>query len=409
MTDTRVFVKFDTSFVDITSKVKSVSVDRGKPYDTDQTVAGKAFVLLDNQDRTFDPFNNLSPYYEQIIPKKEIKITTDGVEIFTGLIDTWNLRYNLSGLSEAEIDATDVFTLLAQAILNNIQNQSESPQQRINKILSLPEVSFPEDKRELSTGTVFLQGDNITNATNVLNYLQVINETEAGALFIDKQGSLIFENRGTFGDYFNRLLFTDDNLGIPYSNIDVAYGVDNLYNRISISNLNQEENAETVTVIANDFLSQVSSGIYTLSYADLLLTSEQFAKNLADYYLIKYRNPKVRIKFISVNFNALDDSQKADVLALELNDLIEVNFTPNNVGQPIVQLGKVIGLKHDIEITEHNLTIELDSFENNVFILDDLDNGRLAFFEPDYDDSETLYDEKSVAYDATLSFGYILV
>jgi len=83
-----------TLFYDVTSKVKSIAISRGKNRELDTFETGLANVVFNNQDRTFDPEYTLSPYYGQIIPRRSIRISSGGEYIFWGVVDDWNLDYD---------------------------------------------------------------------------------------------------------------------------------------------------------------------------------------------------------------------------------------------------------------------------------------------------------------------------
>jgi hypothetical protein len=53
-----------------------------------------------------------SPYAGAIVPRREVRVTVDGVRVITTTIDDWNYSYSPDGSSRAEIIATDEFTLL---------------------------------------------------------------------------------------------------------------------------------------------------------------------------------------------------------------------------------------------------------------------------------------------------------
>jgi len=82
--DNDVYLLGGTIFFDVTNKVKSVSVRRGKNRQLDEFDAGLANIVFDNNDRTFDPTFAGSPYAGQIIPKRAVRISSGGQRIFTG-------------------------------------------------------------------------------------------------------------------------------------------------------------------------------------------------------------------------------------------------------------------------------------------------------------------------------------
>lgn len=78
-------------FIDVTSRVKTISIQRGRSNLFSTFPAGQASIELNNHDRAFDPLYAESPYAGNIIPRRQIRVTSGGIVQFTGWIDDWNL------------------------------------------------------------------------------------------------------------------------------------------------------------------------------------------------------------------------------------------------------------------------------------------------------------------------------
>ena len=100
-----------TLFYDISSRVRSIELTRGKSRDLDTFSSGEAVVQLNNYDRAFDPTYEASPFYGNIVPKREVRISSNGIIQYKGVIDDWNLQYAVSGESTATFVASDGFVL----------------------------------------------------------------------------------------------------------------------------------------------------------------------------------------------------------------------------------------------------------------------------------------------------------
>jgi hypothetical protein len=74
-------------FFDVTDLVQSVAIQRGKNRQLDQFDSGLANIVFNNNDRTFDPEYALSPYAGQIVPKRQVRISSGGIVQFAGLVD----------------------------------------------------------------------------------------------------------------------------------------------------------------------------------------------------------------------------------------------------------------------------------------------------------------------------------
>ena len=64
-------------------------------------------------------------------------------------------------------------------------------------------------------------------------------------------------------------------------------------------------------------------------------------------------------------------------LGLEIGNLVSIKFTPNKVGSAINKIAKIIGIEHSIAPGEHTMLLRLSSTDNNSFILNSSDFGRL--------------------------------
>jgi hypothetical protein len=180
---------------DITSYVRSVSVNRGKSSELSQYNAGQCSVSLNNHDRTFDPNYPDSPYNSEILPAGGLRVTVDDERVFEGYINDWNLTYDLSGDSLADITANDGFILFSNKAMTAHTATSELSGSRIVSVLNRAEVDWPVNKRQISVGGTNLQADVVGDGTNVLTYLQTVEQSDPGRLFVDRFGSLIFKDR----------------------------------------------------------------------------------------------------------------------------------------------------------------------------------------------------------------------
>jgi len=358
---------------DVTSYVASVSIDRGKSRELDRYTAGHASITLHNDTRVFDPFNTASAYYGNIVPRKPIAIETNGDRIFTGFIDDWDLTYDISGKSYASISAVDGFLRLSAAELDSFTTTSQLSSARVTTILDRPEVSWPNANRSIDTGLTTLQADTIAENTNALQYLQLVETSENGQLFIDRSGAVTFKNRVVNPSFISTVVFADDSTtnAIPYSNIGVVYGSENLYNRVTITR------AGGSPQVADSVTSQNKYGVSAYSIDGVLLTSDTEALAFASYLVGLYDDPELRINEVTVNLHDKTTDQVDKLCTIEISDVVQIIFTPNKVGSAINQYAMVTGIKHNIGIDQHQVTFELASTSVLNFVLDSTKYGIL--------------------------------
>lgn len=365
------YVLGGTIFFDVSDDVQRFSISRGKNRQLDRYGAGNATITLNNEDRKYDPLYTASPYAGQIIPRRQVRISTEGVRVYTGSIDDWDLTYDVGGKSTSIAVCTDNMYLLANQALGSAVNIEQYPGPRINSILNKNEVDWPADVRNLDTGETPLQADTISEGTNALTYIQQVAQSEPGFFYINRSGFAEFVGRYRRTTTVD-LLFADDSSGIPYKTLNVLYGSELLYNNITVTQ------KDGVTVQAHDLASEDEYGILAYSVSDLLMRDTSDVVNLATFLAAKYSQPEYRFESLTVQLDKLDAADKTKVLEAELGQAVQVKFTPNGVGDPIERTAEIIRIAHSASPNEHTITFGLGSLEYSSWTLSDLVFGKLS-------------------------------
>jgi hypothetical protein len=365
---------------DVSEYCRDVSISRGRSDQLANFNAGTAQFRLINNDRRFDPINEASPYYDAtkgrsgVTPRRKVSVFLDGEAVYVGRITDIDVNYDFN-LSEVVISASDDFVLLA----NSTTGDSFTPPQelsgaRLERILDLVSVGYPLASRNISTGVATLGNYSIDANTNALTYLQKITDSEQGYLFISKDGLLTFTDRLAASFASPSAFFSDDGTDIPYSTLEVLYGQEFLYNRVST----QTEGGTPQNV--DDAPSQTEFGISTLALSDLLLADDSAALTLANTLLDRYKEPIYRFDELKIPMNRLTSEQRLDVLALEIGQVIEITRT-YSTGTPasVTAIYAIEGIQHGLTPNVQEVTIRLSPAEI-VFplILDDITFGILT-------------------------------
>lgn len=364
-------------WIDITSKVAAVNIKRGKNRELERYNAGNASIVLHNEDRTFDPLNASSPYVGNIIPRRAVRVSTSGYTQFTGVIEDWNLDYDVSGKSTASIIAADAFTLIAQQSLTAGTATTQTTGERINAVLSMPSVAWPLTQRNIDTGSSQVGADVWTATDNALSYMQSVEASEQGQLFMDRNGYVRFVNGAvTPTSGLASVLFTDEGDGIPYTSATISYGTELLYNSVTVT-------APGYTAQANNTESQALYGITTTD-VDTLLSTANAVTSLSQYWVAKYGEPEYRFQDLVVSLDGLTGEQAISALNIELGDIVRVTFTPNGIGDAISRYAQVNKIEHSIGTDRHEVTYGFGSLQFAFLVLDDtgfgiLDSNALAF------------------------------
>lgn len=362
--DSRITIEIgDNTPADITDSAYSVTLSRGRNRDLQRTNAGSIGVQLRNETRLFDPQAD-SPLGPFLKPRVPIVLKTDGIEAFTGVINDWDYTYDVTGQSVASISGSDAFAFFAQ---ENAQGTAiaESSSARINRVLDDLPVPFPVGLRKLDPGNATLHAQ--TYDENALSYLQNIEESEGGLIFMTKFGEFAFQQR-LVQPADEALIFADDGVNVPYESIEITFGTDLLANRIFVESVEGEASAV-------DLASQLENGAAELRVSSLLAAGA--LQGLADFFLFKFGKPEYRLAAVTVNLRGMTTQQRSDVLQLELGSQADVFFTPNGIGEPITLRNRIAGISHDITVDSHRITFNFEALGFALFTLDEDPAGKL--------------------------------
>jgi hypothetical protein len=371
-------------YVDITSRLVTAQVRRGKSQALDRIDAGVVSITVDNSDREFDPLYENGPYFGQLVPRRSIRVSSNGLPVFIGFIDDFDIQYEPGVQSVVRIDVSDALSVLTNAGLEEFTPNSELSGARINTVLDLPEVDWPADLRDIDEGNSLMLDTDVAEGTAALTYLQLVANSEFGTLFLSKDGKITFRERNSVPNTPD-LVFSDEVVagaytGIQFADVNIVYGSENLYNRIILGNADifPEE------AFAEDADSQSLYGPRTLSQTGLLIQEPEQLQFLADFFLARYKEPQYRFETVTVVLDTVSTINQNKVLDLEIGDIVQVRFEPSDIPPAIEQYCRIIGINHDWSPGSKNISFSLERLDFAVFILDDLvlgelDNDRLSY------------------------------
>jgi hypothetical protein len=326
---------------------------------------------LNNEDRAFDPLFVASPFAGNIVPRRDIRVLgpDDSVQYIGKIVD-WNFSFEPNGRQSASLEAADGFTFLAQQELTPGTATPQLPGARVNAVLSQASVDWPVEDRVIDAGNSPLGADVFDG--NVLTYLQKVEQSEGGLLFIDKDGNVAFRDRLTTPTVDNVTVFADDGTGIPFAPATVDFGTEQLHNQVTVT-------SPASTAVANDALSQTRYGITAIS-VDTLIDDVDTVEGLADVLLSRFKEPDLRFQQVRVDIDKITPAQRATVFGLEIGDVLEVKITPGNppVGPQIQRYGQVIQIAHDVTPDEHVVTFGLGSLQTSLFVIGDAEFGTIG-------------------------------
>jgi len=361
------------TLVDLSSRLVSLQVRRGRTDDTEPSQTGRAGVVLRNRDGVLDPLNAASSLYPGVEPRRTVNIYADGVQVFSGFVDDIDLQYEPGGDANVLVTASDGFSRLALATLGTgIAVSEEDSGARISSVLAA-DSNLWAGTTDLDTGDSTLVAGTATG--NALTYLRTVAQSEGGFLFVSRDGSLTFRNRNNPAQNPDSLTLSDAaGAAVRYTQIGRVAGVDDLFNIVTAA-------SGGTTYTAQDSDSIADYGVRDLDLGALLLSADD-TQDRVDYELAKRSRPLTRVSAITVDQSV---SASTAVLNHELGEAVDIVFTPPGVAQQ-QQEAVLIALEHRFTAGQSWRTVfGLVSRDGSPFlVLDDvtyglLNTGTLAF------------------------------
>lgn len=382
---TNVLADSTAVIVDVSNLINRIETNRGRTALSDQFQTGSLTLRLVDQNGDFNPQNTSGPYYNLLTPMRKVQITAtySGVTypVFSGFITSYVTSYP----SEAEdvaittIQAVDAFRLAQNAQISTVTGASAGNLSgtRINQILD--EIDWPASMRDIDAGLTTMQADPGTNRT-ALQAMVTVSESEYGALYVDADGSFVFQDRGVTASSIGGTptAFADDGSGIPYFDASWILNDVLVFNKATITRL-----GGTAQVAIN----QASIDKYFLhSYFlnDLLMQSDAVALDYAQAYVASRAETSIRCDAIVLDlYTSNYNSGIIAALNLDFFDPISV-LTTQPGGSTIQKTLQIFGVRMTItpnswKTTFTTLEPVIDSLILNNSIYGTLDYNVLSY------------------------------
>jgi hypothetical protein len=425
--------------IEVTGESFDVDIRRGRSRTIDEFEAASGYVRVRNVSRNFDPpFFTTPSYlllesgdfvlletgdrvlleqgsfaagsYGQMQLGKTLVVMDGSVTVFAGHVEDINYRYDVGGYAEATFVVGDPINTLARTSIgvDVITTDAQTPGARIAAVLDRSDVNFPAGGtyRSIATGHARLVGDTIVAGTNVLQYLQLVARTDAGKLYTDRTGKLVYKGRydwpgesgGTFGN--SSADFTDTvGATFAFSSVQLDYGSELLTYQATVTRVVVPPPVVTFGVVNEDVDPDVpvvdssgtprsatagaspppALGARNLSMPGLLLRNDSECEARASYIVDRYSVPEGVISSLSTYLEPYGSVDRAVVAALDINDVVTVTWTPNNTGTTVTQTLAVEGVTYSKPYDGlTTVTLQLSEMPNTNFFrldVDSLDGG----------------------------------
>lgn len=294
----------------------------------------------------------------------------DYYTIFRGTIDNWSIQYPTKKESFVLAQASDSISLLSATEIS-ITSSSELSGTRITNILNNASVGFPSLLRSIDPGNTTLQA--ATQSGTTIDILRNIEQSENGALFVNRQGKLVFKQRSnTFPSGSPSIVFSDDGSDFSYMETQLNLNDDLLFNRVTVTR--EGGSAQT----QSDATSQAKYRVRQLSRNGLNMSDDAEANDSALFLLNRYKSPETRFAGLNISVDRLSGVQQSALAQLDLADIIKVELTPVGEASQRSKLLSVNSMVWNIRPGSSNITIGTADATNLTFlILDDTEFGKL--------------------------------
>ena len=259
-----------SSYVDVTSYVKSVSINRGISRQLDDYSAGTLSVTFTNNDRTFDPLNTSSILwygaggYTLVQPAGRIRYTANGVRRFTGFIQSWDFTYDEAGFDgQAQLTALDEMFRVSNAVFTGGYAWSVEPtSDRIQTVMNYNGFGASEYSG-VRAGQTLLGTDAWNAGDNVLSYLQNVARSEPGDFYSNASAVMQFKDR-SFTNYAWVNTVRENYVNYPSTAVGSAVEAGGNYEWVTIGSKS--------TVLSSNF----GGTVYRAGTVDAAIPAEQF-------------------------------------------------------------------------------------------------------------------------------------
>lgn len=337
--------------VDVSNLVVSATIQRGRNPLTDVFQTGTATITLADDTGAFNPQNLSSPYAGLLLPLRKVVIravdnnTGTTYSCFSGYITGYNYQQGqyVGAVSTTTLTCVDAFQLLTLATVSTVAGATfnQLSGARINAILDA--LGWPSGMRDIDPGLTYLSADPATARTG-LQALQTAATSEYGAIYVDRDGNVVFQDRSLVATSVSGTPtdFVDTGAGIRYFNAQFVLNDAQIFNQANVS----ATGLSTAT-----YKDQTSIDTYFLHSYDinnLLMNTYAEADNYARAYVASRKDTTIRCDAITLDLYS-NDYAAGVLAALSLDYFNPITVTQTQPGSStITKRLQIFGVAHSI-------------------------------------------------------------
>jgi hypothetical protein len=368
-----------TQIIDVSNQVTKIDTRRARNLYQDRYLSGEATVRIIDLTGAWNPQNDLSPYWPNLVPLRSIVIEADYLgtvyPIFKGYISEYLYSYPTDQeLGYVDLICSDAFTLMFNSNVNTVPGAStiQDSGTRVEKILDA--VGWPSSSRSIMIGDTLCQADPGGTRT-ALAAIETVTFTEQGAFYFDKAGNAIFKDRDFIyqSPTATPTVFSNatGSTAIDYAGITFALDDKTIVNQATVTRTGGiAQTASNQDSIDKFFLHSITAN-------NMLMTTDAEALDLASNFVASRKDTSVRIETITLDLVTLSYGPGVQAgLGLDYFDPMQITNV-NVAGTTIVKTLQCQGIAHSI--TPNTWKTVLTTQENVLdgFILDSILYGLL--------------------------------
>lgn len=357
----------DAIYQDVSSYLRfPLRTDRKFSRDVRAWDSGSASMVLSNRDRRFSPDNLSGPYVvgglTGIRPWRPARLRATYANTTYDLYAGYAVAYQgawAGGHADATVAVSCADEMARLAKFDGLEQApvgaGEATGVRIHRILTNTGYT---GARNIAVGRNTVQAT--TLASNAVTELKLVADSEGGGLFVDADGSIVFEDQYALIEQTrsNTIQATfGDGSGSELECSDVAtddYNGDTVVNIVSYARAGGT--AQTVT----DETSRALDGGQRATRTDLLCETDDQVLILATFDLARFKDPEQRIVQIKIRPQADPARLWPQVLGRRVRDLIRVVVRPIG-GATVTRDCHIAGIHHDTDGASWTTTFDLTS------------------------------------------------
>jgi hypothetical protein len=167
----------------------------------------------------------------------------------------------------------------------------------------------------------------------------------------------------TFADMNSQGTAYGNGTGIPFTDLEVVYASEQLYNQVQVVGVN-------ATAVTEDTASQSLYGVRGYSQTDNLTTSTTKPAEIASTFLGEFWLPEYRACQLTVSLESLSSGQQTSVLGLDIRDVVRVCFQPSATGAIVDKNYQILGVNSNTDVERDQITFNVASLDSLGFRLD---------------------------------------